>query len=73
MPLPPERSGCGEGLAGAAPADTWWSQVKDVRIIQFVTEYLLPLLICPCCGKINAAQAAPWAYPGSVSYGPVWR
>jgi hypothetical protein len=41
-----------------------------VRIITFVTEYLLPLLACPCCGKINAAKAPPWAYPGSVSYGP---
>lgn len=40
-----------------------------MRITSFVTEYLLPLLACPCCGKINAAQAPPWAHPGSVCYG----
>ena len=40
------------------------------RSRRFVTEYLLPLLACPCCGKVNAAQAPPWAHPGSVSYGP---
>jgi transposase len=63
-------SGCGAELAGAERAGSWWSQVKDVRIIKFVTEYLLPLLACPCCGKINAADAPPWAYPGCVSCGP---
>lgn len=41
-----------------------------MKITTFVTEYLLPLLACPCCGKINAAQARPWAHPGSISYGP---
>lgn len=48
-------------------AGTWWSQVKDVRIETFVTGYLLPLLACPCCGKVNAAELPPWAFPGSVS------
>jgi transposase len=70
VPPPAQCSGCGAGLAGAERAGTWRSQVKDVRIIKFVTEYLLPLLACPCCGKVNAAEAPPWAYPGSVSYGP---
>lgn len=70
MPPPAECSRCGTSLDGAERAGTWWSQVKDVRIIKFVTEYLLPLLACPCCGKVNAAQPPPWAYPGSVSYGP---
>jgi transposase len=70
VPTPAQCSGCGAALAGAERAGTWWSQVNDVRIITFVTEYLLPLLACPCCGKINAAKAPPWAYPGSVSYGP---
>jgi transposase len=70
VPPPAQCPGCEAGLAGAARAGTWWSQVKDVRIITFVTEYLLPLLTGPCCGKVNAAQAPPWAYPGSVSYGP---
>ena len=41
-----------------------------MKITRFVTEYLLPLLECPCCGKVNAAQPPPWAHPGSVSYGP---
>jgi hypothetical protein len=50
-------------------AGSWWSQVRDVEITTFVTEYLLPLLACPCCGKINAVQPPPWAHPG-ISYGP---
>jgi len=70
VPPPAECSRCGTGLEGAERAGTWWSQVRDVQITRFVTEYLLPLLTCPCCGKVNAAQAPPWAHPGSVSYGP---
>ena len=70
VPPPAECSRCGTGLEGAERAGTWWSQVRDVQIARFVTEYLLPLLTCPCCGKVNAAQAPPWAHPGSVSYGP---
>ena len=70
MPPPATCSRCGTGLDGAERAGTWWSQVRDVKIATFVTEYLLPLLACPCCGKVNVAQAPPWAYPGSVSYGP---
>jgi hypothetical protein len=69
-PPPAERSRCGTGLDGADRAGSWWSQVRDVRITTFVTEYRLPLLACPCCGKITAAQAPPWAHPGSVCYGP---
>ena len=41
-----------------------------MTITTLATEYLLPLLACPCCGKINAAELPPWAHPGSVSYGP---
>jgi hypothetical protein len=70
LPPPAECSRCGTGLEGAERAGTWWSQVRDVQITRFVTEYLLPLLTCPCCGKVNAAQAPPWAHPGTVSYGP---
>ena len=70
LPPPEQCSRCGTGLQGAERAGTWWSQVWDVRIIRFVTEYLLPLLTCPCCGKVNAAQLPPWAHPGSISYGP---
>ena len=70
--LPPsaECSRCGTGLADAVRAGTWWSQVWDVKITKFVSEYLLPLLACPCCGKVNAAQLPAWAHPGSISYGP---
>jgi hypothetical protein len=70
VPPPAECSRCGTGLAGAERAGTWWSQVRDIKITSFVTEYLLPLLTCPCCGKVNAARLPPWAHPGSVSYGP---
>ena len=70
LPAPAECSRCGTGLAGAARAGTWWSQVWDVNIARSATEYLLPLLTCPCCGKVNAAQAPAWAHPGSISYGP---
>ena len=35
-----------------------------------VTEYLLPLPACPCCGKVNAARPPAGAYPGSICHGP---
>ncbi|MGH3282378.1 MAG: IS66 family transposase [Trebonia sp.] len=70
LPPPAECSRCGTGLDGVPRAGTWWSQVKDVRIETFATEYLLPLAECPCCGKDNAARLPPRAHPGSVSYGP---
>jgi transposase len=70
LPPPAECSRCGAGLDGAQRTGTWWSQVWDVKITKFVTEYLQPLLACPCCGKVNAAQLPPWAHPGSISYGP---
>ena len=70
VPPPAECSRCGTALDGADRAGSWWSQVRDVKITTFITEYLLPLLTCRRCGKVNAAQAPPWAHPGSVSYGP---
>jgi transposase len=70
VPPPAQCSRCGTVLDGADRAGNWWSQVRDVKITTSVTEYLLPLLTCRCCGKMNAAQAPPWAHPGSVSYGP---
>ena len=70
LPPPAECSRCGTGLDPAHRTGTWWSQVRDVRITAFVTEYLLPLLTCPCCGKVNPAELPPWAFPGTVSYGP---
>lgn len=41
-----------------------------MKITRFVTEYLLPLVTCPCCGKMNAGKPPAGAYPGSISYGP---
>ena len=70
VPPPAECSRCGAGLEGAERTGTWWSQVWDVKITRFVTEYLLPLLACPYCGKVNAARGPGQSCPGSVSYGP---
>jgi hypothetical protein len=41
-----------------------------VRISRIVTEWLLPALICPCCGQVITAGAPPGARPGSICYGP---
>jgi transposase len=35
-----------------------------------VTEWLLPALICPCCGQVTIANAPPGAHPGTISYDP---
>ena len=65
-----ECSGCGAALAGVRPAGSKWAQVWDVRISRWVTEWLLPSLPCPCCGKLTTADAPPGAHPGTISYGP---
>jgi transposase len=67
---PAECPACGAGLAGAQAAGASWAQVWDVRISRLVTEYLLPSLACPCCGKVATADAPPGAHPGTISYGP---
>jgi hypothetical protein len=41
-----------------------------VTIARFVTEWLLPALICPCCGQVTIADAPPGVHPGTISYGP---
>lgn len=70
-PPPAECSRCGVGLEAVQHrTGAWWSQVWDVTVTKSVTEYLLPLLTCPCCGKVNTAQAPAGAFPGSISYGP---
>jgi hypothetical protein len=66
---PAECSGCGTSLAGAEAAGSKWAQVWDVRISRQVTEWLLPSLLCPCCGKLTTADAPPGAHPGTISYG----
>lgn len=36
-----------------------------------MTEYLLPGLLCPCCGTVTFAEPPPGLHPGAVPYGPV--
>ena len=64
---------CKASLDGAAPAaaEPRWAQVIDVRILRTVTEFLLPGLVCPCCGEVTFAGAPPGLHAGAVSYGPV--
>jgi transposase len=63
-------SRCGTGLEAAEVDGRSWAQVWDVAISRVVTEWLLPALCCPCCGKVTTAAAPDGAHPGSVSYGP---
>jgi transposase len=67
---PAQCSRCGAGLDGAESAGSSWAQVWDVRISRLVTESLLPMLECPCCGQVTTAAAPPGAHAGTVSYGP---
>ena len=67
---PAQCSRCGAALEGASPAGRSWAQVWDVTISRLVTEWLLPALTCPCCGKVTVAAAPAGAHSGSVSYGP---
>jgi transposase len=39
--------------------------------VRIVTEFLLPGLVCPCCGEVTFAGPPPGLHPGTVSYGPV--
>jgi hypothetical protein len=63
-------SRCGTGLEAAEVGGRSWAQIWDVSISRVVTEWLLPALSCPCCGKVTMAAAPEGAHPGSVSYGP---
>jgi transposase len=67
---PAQCSRCGAGLDGAEPAAPGWAQVWDMRFSRFVTEWVLPALTCPCCGKAAVADAPAGAHRGSVAYGP---
>jgi transposase len=62
---------CKAGLDGAEAAGSRWAQVIDVEAVRKVTEWLLPGLLCPCCGTATFADPPPGAHAGSVSYGPV--
>ena len=58
---PAECSGCGASLAGVSAAGSSWAQIWDVKIARWVTEWLLPSLLCRCCGKLTTADAPPGA------------
>ena len=67
---PAQCSRCGTSLAAAQDAGSSWAQVVDVSITRKATEWLLPMLKCPCCGAVTTAAAPPGAHAGTV-YGPV--
>jgi hypothetical protein len=68
---PAKCRGCGAGLDGAEAAGARWAQVIDAEIIRKVTEWLLPGMLCACCGTVTFADPPPGLHPGAVSYGPV--
>ena len=68
---PAECRSCTASLDGAEAAVSRWAQVIDVGVIRKVTEWALPGLACPCCGRVTFAEPPPGAHAGSVSYGPV--
>jgi len=68
---PPMRCrGCGDDLAGAADAGTGWSQIWDVKVIRWRTEYLLPRRRCGCATTTTACPPVGGVVNG-VSFGPV--
>ena len=69
---PAECRSCRASLDGVEPAgEPRWAQVIDVKILREVTEFLLPGLLCPCCGAVTFAEPPPGLYAGAVCYGPV--
>ena len=68
---PAQCSGYGTSLAGAEAAGSKWAQVWDVRISRWVTEYLLPSLLCPCCGswRLRARRRARTRAPFRTGLG----
>lgn len=61
---------CKASLAEAETAEPRWAQVIDAEIIPKVTEWLLPGMLCPCCGTVPFADPPPGLHAGAVSYGP---
>jgi hypothetical protein len=53
---PPECRSCRVPLEAAKAAEPRWTQVIDAEITRKVTEYLLPGLLCPCCGTVTFAE-----------------
>jgi transposase len=67
---PAQCSRRGTALDGAQSAGSSWAQVWDVQISRLVTEWLLPMRECPCCGQVTTAAAPPGVHAGTISYGP---
>ena len=68
---PAECRSCRAGLDGADAVEPRWAQVIDVEILREVTEWLLPGLLCPCCGTVTFAEPPPGLHAGAGSCGPV--
>lgn len=62
--------GCGDDLTGAAEAGIAWSQVWDVKIIPWRTEYLLPRRRCGCTAT-TVARPPDGGIVNGISFGPV--
>jgi hypothetical protein len=72
LPVDPPATchGCGDDLTGASDAGTAWSQVWDVKIVPWRTEYLLPRRRCGCTAT-TVARPPDGGIVNSVSFGPV--
>jgi transposase len=70
MNPPATCSGCGDGLAQASDAGTAWSQVWDMRVIRWRSEYLLPRRRCGC-GTTTTACPPDGGQVNGISFGPV--
>jgi transposase len=68
---PSECRRCRAALDGVGTVEPRWAQVIDVEIARKVTEWLLPGLVCGCCGTVTFADPPPGLHAGAVSYGPV--
>ena len=62
--------GCGAGLADADDAGTSWSQIWDMKVIRWCTEYLLPRRRCGCT-TITTACPPDGGVINGISFGPV--
>jgi hypothetical protein len=67
---PVECRGCGGELGEAQDRGTAWSQIWDVKVIPWRTEFALPQRKCACCGKITTALP-PGGLVNGISFGPV--
>ena len=72
LPVDPPVScrGCGDDLTGATDAGTAWSQIWDVKILPWRTEYLLPRRRCGCATTTTACPPDGGIVNG-ISFGPV--